>query len=351
MSDKKNNILNRVLVAPLDWGLGHATRCIPLIHRLLEEGNQVYLAGSGPSGHLLRTEFPRLPYTEIPSHAIRYSKNAKGFAWTLLKQIPALIRQIRKERKWLNEYLTNHSIDQVISDNRYGLYHPSTHNIILTHQLNVQTETVSWLEKFINKILSRLLTNFDAVWVPDVEGVPNLSGELGHPTNALPIPVKYIGNLSRFTPNHPAIIAEKITILLSGPEPQRTILEEKCLRELAEWKGPITLIRGLPLGGKPIDAPPHWQVFDHLPIDLLQQQIEEAEWVIARCGYSTLMDLDALNKQAILIPTPGQPEQEYLARHLSDRKEWAGIDQSKDLLSTLNIARSLPITNGNFTSG
>jgi predicted glycosyltransferase len=58
------------------------------------------------------------------------------------------------------------------------------------------------------------------------------------------------------------------------------------------------------------------KVFNHLPADELRQEIERAEWVISRCGYSTIMDLVALQKKALLIPTPAQTEQEYLAAYL-----------------------------------
>lgn len=336
MPHDKNNISRKVLVAPLDWGLGHATRCIPLIRRLLEAGNQVYLAGSGPSGHLLHTEFPELPYQEIPSHTMRYARSARGFFGSVLKQIPALLKQTRAERKWLEQYLQQNPVDQVLSDNRYGLHHPSTHNILLTHQLGLRSGISSGIDRLLQSVLIRLLRNFQEVWVPDHEHEPSLSGELGHPKYQPPIPVKYIGPLSRFQPTGRATITNKITIVLSGPEPQRTLLEEKCLRELSDRKGEVSLIRGLPLGGKPLTTPNHWHVFDHLSADALQQEIEEAEWVIARSGYSTLMDLHVLNKKAILIPTPGQPEQEYLAEWIQRQPLSIVIRQHENLRPVLS---------------
>ena len=131
MPHVKNNNSRRVLVAPLDWGLGHATRCIPLIRRLLRDGHQLFLAGSGPSGQLLRSEFPDLPYSEIPSHSVRYARSGRGFFWMILKQIPALNEQIRSEKKWLQDFITTQPIDQIISDNRYGLHHHGTQNITI----------------------------------------------------------------------------------------------------------------------------------------------------------------------------------------------------------------------------
>jgi hypothetical protein len=177
-------------------------------------------------------------------------------------------------------------------------------------------------------MLIRLLKHFHEIWIPDHEDEPNLSGELGHPKYKPPVPVKYIGPLSRFKQTNRSYIPKKITVVLSGPEPQRTLLEEKCLRELNDWDGPVTIVRGLPNGGSAIQAPPHWKISDHLSIDALQQEIEEAEHLIARCGYSTIMDLAVLKKQAILIPTPGQPEQEYLASLNTGRLKHISIKQT-----------------------
>lgn len=336
MTDKKNNISKRILVAPLDWGLGHATRCIPLIRRLLADENQVFLAGSGASGHLLRSEFPHLPYKEIPSHTVQYAQSRNAFHWSILKQIPVLMKQVGAERKWLDQYLSTQSIDAVLSDNRYGLHHPSTHNILITHQLGLKSGLYRWMDRMLQRMLYRLLKNFHEVWVPDNKDEPWLSGELGHPKYTPPCPIKYIGPLSRFTATNRKQIPNKITILLSGPEPQRTLLEEKCMRELAEWNGAVTMIRGLPRGGKQINAPTHWNVVDHLPIDPLQQEIEEAEHLISRCGYSTIMDLYVLNKRAILIPTPGQPEQEYLARWINEQSLFQIQDQQQHLLREID---------------
>lgn len=350
MSTGKNNISQRILVAPLDWGLGHATRCIPLIRRLLAEGWTVQLGGSGASGHLLRSEFPQLPYSEIPSHTIRYARSGPGLFWSLLKQGPALIKQLRAERQWLHRYLQQNPVDQILSDNRYGLHHPTTQNILLTHQLGLRSGISPWMDRILQGLLIRLLKNFQEVWVPDQENEPNLSGELGHPKFRLRVRLKYIGTLSRFQPTDRASIPNKITVVLSGPEPQRTLLEKKCISELYGWNGPVTIVRGLPNGGNALQAPIHWKISDHLSIDELQQEIEEADWVIARCGYSTIMDLAVLNKRAILIPTPGQPEQTYLAKWSASRNWWHCIDQHSDLIAALTRSVSLLDTNDTFAA-
>lgn len=336
MPNEKYNKPSRILVAPLDWGLGHATRCIPLIQRLLEQGEAVFLAGSGASGYLLRQTFPELEYEEIPSHRIRYAANGNWLPWVLLRQLPALFRQIQLENQWLQTYLGGNPVDKLISDNRYGLHHPSTQNILITHQLGLRSGWGKIPDRILQHILRRLLSNFQEIWVPDHEQEPSLSGTLGHPKYKPSVPIRYIGPLSRFLPSGRPVIPEKITIVLSGPEPQRTLLEKKCIRELAHWKGPVSLIRGLPFGEKPIDAPDHWRVFDHLDTRSLQQEMEEATRLIARCGYSTVMDLEALQKKAILLPTPGQPEQEYLAHWLNKTNRQQCIDPQQDLAAVIS---------------
>lgn len=342
MPTQKNNKPYKVLVAPLDWGLGHATRCIPLIQSLLEDGCEVWLAGSGPSGKLLTAEFPDLPYREIPSHPVQYARSRGRFLLTMLGQLPRLLRQVKEEKYWLEQFLEQHPMDVILSDNRYGLHHPSTTNILITHQLGPRLGVSNGADRILARVHKRLMNNFNACWVPDHPFHPNLSGLLGHPTWTAPIPVHYIGPLTRFKPATNPIIPGKITIVLSGPEPQRNLLEKKCLQELRSWTGPITMVRGLPQNTQPIAAPAHWTVFDHLPTPLLQQEMEEAERIIARCGYSTLMDLSVLKKRSILIPTPGQPEQEYLAGWIGAQGLAYCIAQTDDLLLALKQEEQAP---------
>ena len=169
MPAEKNNISLRVLVAPLDWGLGHATRCIPLINLLLQEGFEVFLGGSGASGKLLAAEFADLPYQEIPSHRVKYSETRRGFAWAMLRQIPKLFFwQLRQERAWLKKFIKRQPLDVVISDNRYGLYHPSTHNILITHQLGLRSGLSKGADRILRRVHDRLLKKFNACWVPEI---------------------------------------------------------------------------------------------------------------------------------------------------------------------------------------
>ncbi|MBN8666080.1 MAG: glycosyl transferase family 28 [Chitinophagales bacterium] len=309
-----------VLVAPLDWGLGHTTRCIPIINDLLNSGNRVILAGNPVQQQIFATEFPGLDCIPLEGYGIRYGRGKWNTIFRLITQLPKLTRAISRENAWLKEQVKNKGIDMVISDNRYGLYNPAIHSVILTHQLAIRPPWGKLGMGLLQKWNYRHLEKFNACWVPDwEEEMACLAGELSHPQKLPAIPLRYIGPLSRFTYNAAVPETNRLLIILSGPEPGRTIWEEKLMREIAAYTHPITLIRGLPRGGKPLTSFPHLEVFDHLPAHQLQTAIEKAEWIIARAGYSTIMDLTTLQKKAILIPTPGQSEQEYLANYLQKK--------------------------------
>jgi len=304
-----------VLVAALDWGLGHATRCIPIIKKMQEYPVTLRLAGSGASGHLLRSAFPDLPYSEIPARSIRYARSAGGLLWKLLLQLPRFRRNVEAEKQWLRQQLETGEIHLILSDNRYGLYHPRVHSVFLTHQLEIQTPFGRSGNRLLRRLHYRLIERFTECWVPDGPA-PGFGGALSHPDVLPRAPLRYIGPLSRFqhAPNpSPAV---DLAIVLSGPEPQRSIWEQQLLAQLSSFSGRVLLVRGLPEGGRPLQVPAHVALADHLPAAALQEAMASARLVVARCGYSTVMDLAALRQKSILVPTPGQTEQEYLARHL-----------------------------------
>lgn len=309
-----------VLVAPLDWGLGHTTRCIPIINDLLHRGNRVILAGNHVQRQIFATEFPGLESIHLEGYGIRYGRGKWNTILGLISQLPKLSRAIRRENTWLKELVKNKGIDMVISDNRYGLHHPAIHSVILTHQLAIRPPWGMLGVGLLQRWNYRQLERFNECWVPDLEKeTGSLAGELSHPQKLPSIPLHYIGPLSRFKYKTAVNEPNRLLILLSGPEPSRSLWEEKLMGEIAALTCPITLIRGLPGGGKPLASFPHLKVYDHLPATQLQTEIEKAEWVMARAGYSTIMDLTTLQKKAILIPTPGQSEQEYLATYLQKK--------------------------------
>lgn len=306
----------RILVAPLDWGLGHATRCIPVIRELLAQGCEVLLAAEGGQQALLQQEFPGLPILTFEGYRINYAKSRTGLLWSVLSQVPKILRSIRKEHKWLLSIVSKYDIDAVIADNRYGLYHKRIPCIFITHQLVIKSPFGKWTEKILQKRNYKYINSFSSCWIPDNEDGNNLAGELSHPEKKPSVPVRYIGHLSRFNIKNIPEQKGHLLIILSGPEPQRTVLENKIVNEISHYPGTAAVIRGLPGSSSIIPSTNMIQFYNHLQTSELNDEMLKAEYVISRSGYSTVMDVAALRKKSILIPTPGQTEQEYLARHL-----------------------------------
>ena len=317
--------IHKVLVAPLDWGLGHATRDIPLIRAFIANGYEVIIGAEGAQASLLQTEFPNLQIRPLIGYRVRYSKSKWGFLFKLLIQFPRLTRIIKEENYWLNTFIEEQKIDLVISDNRFGLYTKKIPCIFITHQLTVKAPFV-WLEKMIQRVNYSYINQFNCCWVPDVAGNENAAGILSHPLKLPATNVQYTGLLSRF---HLQTETKQYDycILLSGPEPQRSILEEKIMTNISSIKGKILLVRGKPGSSEVLKVPENVEVKNHLPTPELQKAIIQSEYIVCRGGYTSLMELLSLQKKMILIPTPGQTEQEYLAKKLMEQNCCLSITQ------------------------
>jgi hypothetical protein len=325
-----------VFIAPLDWGLGHATRCVPLIQELICQDFHVIIGGSGLSGQWIRQEFPELEYLEIPSEVFTYSKYIPMPLY-IISLFKKLKRLIKKEKHWLDNYLKNKKVDLIISDNRYGLHSKNIPSVIITHQLYLHLGFFSWMQPIINRIIFSLLHPFDQIWVPDTETEPSLSGKLSH-NSSIPLNVKYIGPLSRFMGKKsfsPSINSYKykFAFVLSGPEPHRTMLEEECLQLISQLKEECVLIRGTKLHSKKIVLS-HLTIIDFADSETLFHYINQSEVIVSRAGYSSLMDWACLQKHSVIIPTPGQTEQEYLAWYHSRTGLFTSIKQGQ--LKNLN---------------
>lgn len=309
----------RVLVAPLDWGLGHTTRSIPIINGLLKRGCDVIIAADGASKILLQKEFPGLLFLKSSGYRMYYSRKRFWMPFKILIQFPKIISAVYKEHSWLKKAVKEYGIDAVISDNRFGMYHSSIPCMYVTHQLKIKTGN-RLTEWFAQKIHYWFINRYNECWVPDTLGEINLAGELSRPTDLPKVPVKYLGPLSRFEKDI-AEIKYDLLIILSGPEPQRTIFEKMILKDLENYNGKVLLIRGLPETVVSLKTTSSlFKVKDHLPTVELNRVILESQMIISRCGYTTIMDLIKLQKKAILVPTPGQTEQEYLAGYLLKQK-------------------------------
>jgi len=309
---------SNILIAPLDWGLGHATRCIPVIKYFLAQGCTVRIGASGPVAILLGANFPDLEILPLDGYNIRYSRHRKAFAATIIFQVPKILKAIRREKKWLRRQQERYKFDLVISDNRYGLQLKEVTSVIMTHQLQIhsgQGRVADWL---LRRFHYPLLQKFDQCWVVDNPGSNNIGGALSHP-GTIPANARYIGLLSQMEAG--AVIGkgqqEQILVILSGPEPMRGLLEAELLKQAAACTAyTFILVAGNPGGCIPADIPGNVQYHTYLDAAALQQQMTAAGFVICRSGYSTLMDLAALYRKALLIPTPGQAEQEYLGNYL-----------------------------------
>ncbi len=342
-NEKINNCREKplLLFSALDWGLGHTTRSIPLLKQLQQEGWNIIVACNSVQKELLAAEIPDLRFEKIPGYNIRYGTGSLSTKLRLLWQIPKILIKIKEENRWLDGFLEKNAINAVLSDNRYGLYNRKTTCIFITHQLAPKSGFGRFFDRLLQKFLYSFIRRFNECWVPDRAHQEGLAGELSHPSQMPPVPVHYLGCLSRFSAGTPAASSVDLLVLISGPEPQRSYFEQVITKELAGFKGSAALVRGLP-GKEPQVHPPdagNVRVFNHLPAIPLQQLIAGAQLVICRSGYTTLMDMLALKKKIVVVPTPGQAEQEYLAGWVH-RQGWALAAVQDQLALKSELARA-----------
>jgi uncharacterized protein (TIGR00661 family) len=307
----------RVLVAPLDWGLGHATRSIPIIRELQKRGCDVTIASSGDALALLKIEFPDLPFFELASYRVHYSRSIPFIA-NLFRQLPKFLWTIRKEHEQTERIIKTKKIDFVISDNRFGCWSRVVPTVFITHQPNAQLPPqLKWLQSLTNSMNRVHIKKFTTCWIPDFP-LDRITGDLTAKTHGLD--VRWIGMVSRFASSKIITpVKYNYALLISGPEPQRTILEELFRKNMHTLPGKKIMVKGQPHLGREIVQSGDVDEVGHLQSDELQAVIESSEIIISRSGYTTIMDLAALNKKAFFIPTPGQTEQECLAAELKKR--------------------------------
>ena len=307
----------RILVAPLYWGLGHATRCIPIINALIENNFEPIVATDSKALMLLKKEFPELTHLKLPSYNICYSKKSGFLKFKLLRQIPKLLKTIKIENNLVNKIIDEYNISGIISDNRFGVYSSKVPSVYITHQLQVLSGNTTWLT---TKIHQTVINKFDECWIPDYQSDFNLSGSLGHLSHAnFKTKLKYIGPLSRFEKKRLDSVYD-LLILLSGPEPQRTLLEQILIHELKGFAGKILLIKGVVEDKQTKIEQDPFTIYNYMQTKQLEKAINQSKLVVARSGYTTILDLTKLHKKAFFIPTPSQFEQEYLASYLYNLK-------------------------------
>jgi len=327
----------RILVTPLDWGLGHATRCIPIINELVQRGCTVSIATSGGAFALLRAEFPDLVHHPIVSYGIQYQTSGSFFL-KMVFQLPKLLKAISQERKQIEKIVQANSIDVIISDNRFGCRSRSTKNIFITHQINILPQSFPLVRAIASYWNIRTIKKFDQCWVPDLTG-SIFSGILSRNNRIL---IRHIGILSRFR-NTVGILPLKYKLLsiISGPEPQRGIFEKLVSEQAHKVDGMVLVVRGIPETEQTIRVQGNVTQMCHLTTLELQEAILSSEFILCRSGYSSVMDLIALaKKNVIMVPTPGQPEQKYLAAKLHEEKKVYVTDQANfNLTESMLLAK------------
>lgn len=329
------------LFAILNWGLGHATRCMPIIEQLLQQQQKVVIASDGLAFSFLKDAYPTLTFEILPAYNIRYPKFG-SMVFAMFKQMPHLLKTINKSNELTAALVKKHKVDCIISDNRYGCYNKTIHSIFITHQCNIQLpKFFSFAKGLVNKFNHKYINQFNQLWIPDFDN-QLLSGKLSNIKNSIKTKSTFIGPLSRLKLSNKSETSF-CTVILSGPEPQRSILEQKIINQAKLIEADIILVRGTNQVVK-YKLPANLKTINIASNKKINELLLNSKHIICRSGYSSIMDLVALQQTAFLIPTPGQTEQEYLAKHLTGQQLFVTCPQS--LVNLKNVLEQLE----NFTS-
>ena len=318
---------SNVLFTVLNWGLGHASRSVPLIQRALDKGCKVYIASDGIALQMLEAQFKGCTFLQLPAYDIRYKYESVFL--NILIQSPRFLGTYLRENKKVSEYVRRYNIDLIVSDNRFGCHSTKCKAVYLSHQLTI-LHSIRWIGYIATFIHSMIMKKFDEIWVPDNSGSDTLSGKLGRPLFRWLKNIRYIGPLSRLQQVKKVNEGYTVLVLLSGPEPQRTYLESKLAEVLVPVKDSVLFIRGTNVLPRE-NLKKTYHHTDLANTREAEQAISDASWIICRSGYSTIMDLNMFDqKNVIFIPTPGQTEQEYLGQYHQQKSTSVHlVEQSK----------------------
>lgn len=318
----------KILYCVLNWGLGHATRSIPIIKQLLSYGWEVHLASDGIALEYLRNEFPHLHFLELAGYNINY--RGKSTFWIISRQIPKMYMARAKEHVKTKKYVQNNHINAIISDNRFGCYVNNKKSIFITHQWNL-LQSNQTIHSFASKLNQWMITRyFDEVWIPDDPEL-NMSGILSknNPDQ------KYTGIISRLHPSEEKKDTDiDVLVILSGPEPSRTRLESKIISLVKDMANKnIHIVRGTNKNFKSkMKLGAHIHIHNMLNTSELEQLIHRTSFIVSRSGYTSLLDYFHVGIQnLLLIPTPYQTEQVYLANYCTNQFDQVYTTSEKEL--------------------
>ncbi|MDA0930586.1 MAG: glycosyltransferase [Bacteroidetes bacterium] len=305
----------KILYGILNWGLGHATRSSVVIQELIDMGCRVEVGCSGVGLEWLRKRFPTLLFHELPDPGITYQNPGGSFSLAIVRQALNLQRWLAVDQKWIKDYIRLNGLpDGIISDHRPAFQISTIPSALIAHQL---TLPIPFWMAAANALHDWYLSRFDELWLPDHPD-ELLSGQLSKTR----LPKKYLGYLSAIPTDFSGSDMPKMPLwIISGPEPLRTHWENTMTTKLNERYGPFRVVRGTSRQAQ-VDFPSGWEVVNLASAQQLSPFLKAASWVFCRAGYSTLMDLRLHGKPALLDPTPGQPEQERLAKELNGKFSW-----------------------------
>lgn len=333
------------LICPLNWGIGHASRCVPIIRLLRSMHIRVIVAADGKPLSFLAQQFPDLDFEVFSSYAPAYSKSNHQTI-KLLQQLPSFIQNYQNDQKKIPELVKKTRANAVISDNRFGAFSKHLPSVYITHQLHIPLSgNLSIFSPLASWMHGQIISNYSQCWIPDFPDHDSLAGKLSKPVTSLKS-YQYIGPLSRFeAPLQPLKKKQnRLLVLLSGPEPQRSLLENIILNELQNLTVETVILRGLPDQTNIPECRSHVQLLNHADDQTVYELLTSAQHIVARAGYSTIMDLHAIGRSATLIPTPGQAEQEYLANYLSHKGLFSKALQKSFELKSIISDSALSLT-------
>jgi len=299
----------KILISALDWGFGHTTRCASLIKKLLENNNDVIFAGNTNQCQFIAKEFPSIKTELIAGYNITLSSKKSTYL-QLVFQLKSIVSAIKNENNWVDEFVENNKIDLIISDNRYGFRHKSIHSVFMGHQINIKAPL---FQNSANKKLLKYINQFNSCWIVDDQKL-NLAGDLSQP-KGLTIPYQYTGLLSRFTVLKVEIKFDYL-VIISGPKPENGLFLKEVENHFLDSSKRIAIV-------STVKSKQEYQNLAYFYAPTTQQLnslINESDTIISKAGYTTLMELSVLDKKAFLIPTKGQFEQEYLSKHIVNKK-------------------------------
>jgi uncharacterized protein (TIGR00661 family) len=337
--------MKRILVSPLSWGLGHATRDLPIIRHLLDRGHEVTVAACGRAFSLLQRELPQCEFVKLDDYPSPYSAG-RYFVPKFLAMAPLMLWAIEMESLHVRKILRHKKFDMILSDNRFRVRSRHIPSFVIAHQLRFMTPPAVHYMDFVTEFFNYLyLSPFDRIIVPDVaDETTNLAGRLAHQMHWLKNSKKvyYAGIISSVTKR---TVAQDIDLFISisGPEPQRSQLEKIILDRVGDLKaGRIVITLGKPEVKETRQLSDRITVHGFLDRDGQGEMMNRAQLVVCRSGYTTVMELAELGKKALFIPTPGQTEQEYLGRYYAERGYFHSVSQyDLDLERDIEKARQL----------